>query len=120
MRQHPEQKLQESIKQFLDINIKPDLIWYAVPNGGLRNPVVAAKLKAAGVLPGVPDLHFVLDDGKSAYLELKSSKGRLSEEQVGFGVKVMALGHRWAMARDLDEAIKIFKAWNILKKEVIT
>ncbi len=31
-------------------------LMYAVPNGGDRNPVVAAKLKAEGVKPGVPDL----------------------------------------------------------------
>ena len=29
---------------------------YAVPNGGDRHPIVAAKLKAEGVKPGQPDL----------------------------------------------------------------
>lgn len=32
-------------------------VWYChVPNGGYRHPKTAAKLKAAGVQPGVPDL----------------------------------------------------------------
>jgi len=30
--------------------------WFHVPNGGLRNKVVAGKLKAMGVKDGVPDL----------------------------------------------------------------
>ena len=33
-----------------------DLLITAVPNGGLRNPIVAKKLKAEGVQKGVPDI----------------------------------------------------------------
>ena len=31
-------------------------LYFAIPNGGHRHPAVAAKLKAEGATPGVPDL----------------------------------------------------------------
>ncbi len=37
-------------------NFYPDVIVFAIPNGGQRHPREAANLKAEGVLPGVPDL----------------------------------------------------------------
>jgi len=36
---------------------------FAIPNGGLRNVVVAKKMKAEGVKAGVPDLFFTLSRG---------------------------------------------------------
>ena len=33
---------------------------FAIPNGGLRNIKVATKLKAEGVLAGVPDLFLAI------------------------------------------------------------
>ena len=41
----------------------PKHLIYAIPNGGRRNVAVAAKLKAEGVLPGVPDLHIPVAKG---------------------------------------------------------
>ena len=35
----------------------PGVLLYAIPNGGDRNPIVAKKLKAEGVLAGIPDLY---------------------------------------------------------------
>lgn len=46
------------------------LLFFAVPNGGWRNPVVAAKLKAEGVRSGVSDL-IILHAGKTYFVEIK-------------------------------------------------
>lgn len=56
---------------------------YAVPNGGKRDPITAAKLKAEGVKPGVPDTCFPKPVGKYAglYMEMKKPDGKTSEEQ---------------------------------------
>ena len=57
---------------------------YAIPNGGARHPVVAAKLKAEGVKRGVPDICLPVARGKwhGLYIELKRQKGaRPSHEQ---------------------------------------
>ena len=38
-------------------DLVPELNWlFAIPNGGLRDKITAAKLKHEGVKPGVPDL----------------------------------------------------------------
>jgi hypothetical protein len=57
---------------------------FAVPNGGMRNKVVAAKLKAGGVRAGVPDLMLLTPRHGYAGLviEMKREKGStLSKEQ---------------------------------------
>lgn len=57
--------------------------YYAVPNGGKRDKITAAKLKAEGVRPGVPDTHFPVACGNyhSLYIEMKKVGGKLSEDQ---------------------------------------
>lgn len=52
----------------------PELrLMYAIPNGGQRNRITAAKLKAEGVKAGVPDVYLpVARHGYHAlYIELK-------------------------------------------------
>ena len=67
-----------AIVELLRLKAHRDLIYFHPANGGERHPVVAAKLKGMGVVPGVADLVFVLPDGRSAFLELKTRKGELS------------------------------------------
>ena len=49
---------------------------FAIPNGGARNVVTAAKLKAEGVLAGVPDLCVPMArcGFHGLYIELKNGK----------------------------------------------
>lgn len=62
---------------------------YHIPNGGARRKSEAARLKAAGVKPGTPDIHLPAGhtgaDGRqylSLYIELKRlEKGRVSDAQ---------------------------------------
>ena len=57
----------------------PEVRIYATPNGGHRHPAVAAKLKATGVSPGVPDLCV---PAWRLWIEMKRIKGgTLSAEQ---------------------------------------
>lgn len=56
----------------------------ACPNGGQRNVIVAAKLKAEGVRPGYPDLNLLVPRHKFSglFIELKRKKGgNLTAEQ---------------------------------------
>jgi len=56
---------------------------YAIPNGGQRHGVVAARLKAEGVKAGVPDLHLpvAMHGYHSLYIELKKKGGKVSPSQ---------------------------------------
>lgn len=56
---------------------------FAVPNGGRRDAVTGAKLKAEGVIAGVADLILLVPcKGFGALLvEMKTSKGKQSQAQ---------------------------------------
>lgn len=90
----------------------PNEIIYAIPNGGQRNAIVAAKLKAEGVLAGVPDLHIPIarNGYHSLYVEMKNGKkGVLSEHQKCVIDKLREYGHKVAVCRSVEEFEKEIK-----------
>lgn len=84
----------------------PNAIIYAIPNGGQRNAIVAAKLKAEGVLAGVPDL-FVAVAAKGwhgMYIEMKDgTQGRLSLHQANMIVKLQQAGYNCVVCRSFED-----------------
>lgn len=82
MSEHQEQR---AVVQWFDLQY-PKLRGrlFAVPNGGHRHPAVAAKLKAEGVRPGVPDLWLPVprQEFSGLVIELKAKGGRATREQV--------------------------------------
>lgn len=57
---------------------------FHIPNGGLRDPIVAKQLQRQGVRPGVPDLFlpYPSPGGRHGlFIEMKAENGRLSAEQ---------------------------------------
>ena len=63
---------------------RPELkLLFAIPNGGKRDQVTGAKLKAEGTKAGVPDI--CLPVARKGYhgmfIELKADKGRVSDKQ---------------------------------------
>ena len=85
---------------------------YAIPNGGARHPVVAAKLKAEGVKRGVPDICLPVARGKwhGLYIELKRQRGtRPSDDQIMWIASLSNAGYRavwcrgWEAAREVIE-----------------
>ena len=111
----PEQALQRAVVQHLAWRTRPDVLWFHIPNGGLRSKAEAAIMKGLGTKPGVADLAFVLPGGRAAFLELKSGKGVLSEAQKAFRQSCIAAGAGWAMARNIDEALSVLDAWKLLR-----
>ena len=97
----------------------PDLnLMYAIPNGGLRNLVVAKKLKAEGVKRGVPDVHLPVKShcGKyiGLYIEMKAKGGRVRKEQKEWLEALAAAGHQTAVCWCWGEArIEIERYLNI-------
>ena len=81
----------------------PDLIIYAVPNGGSRNVREAQRLKAEGVLAGVADLVVLLPQGKSLYIEMKVKGNRQTDNQKAFQDKAITLGHPYTVCYSFEE-----------------
>lgn len=71
---------------------------FAVPNGGSRNIIEAANLKAQGVMAGVSDLILLLPK-KVYFIELKNpnGKGRQSPAQREFEDNVRAYGNEYLL-----------------------
>ena len=58
-------------------------------------------------IPGTPDLLFIGPDGRTAWIEVKTEKGRPSPEQKRFLKMLTDTGHRAGIARSTEEALKI-------------
>ncbi len=76
-----------------------------MPNGEKRHISVANRLKAEGVRRGTPDIFICLPEGRIAWLEMKAAAGSLSPEQKAFRAKVEALGHPYAAAKTVKDAL---------------
>lgn len=93
---------------------RADWIFFHCPNGELRDPRAAAKLRAMGVRPGVPDLLLIDPDGRLRCLEFKARGGRLSDSQEAFRAFCIARGVAYVVAYSLDEALVAFETWGCL------
>lgn len=108
----PEDILTMQVARFLEI-AAPDLLWFHVPNGGYRHPREAKKLKDMGVMPGVPDLAFVLPDGRSAFIELKAGKNGLEAPQKQFLDTCTVKGIPHAVCRSMDAVEAALTGWGV-------
>lgn len=81
---------------------------FAIPNGGARDPVTGARLKAEGVKRGVPDVFLPQPVGAyhGLFLELKAEGGRPSPEQREWLLRLRHRGYGAAIAQGLEEAIE--------------
>jgi hypothetical protein len=79
---HPESKLQQNCVRWFRLQY-PKYILFAIPNGGKRNVITASILKAEGVVAGIPDLFLAQPSlhYSGLFVEMKSTKGRLSDNQ---------------------------------------
>ena len=89
----------------------PELrLLHHIPNGGQRNKATAARLKAQGVKPGVPDIFLPVSRRgyHGLYIELKRKKGgQLSEHQKEWLDALFKEGYLAVRCDGADEAIGI-------------
>lgn len=87
------------------------LLLHAVPNGDFRGWGVGTKLKAEGVIPGVPDLFMPVPKGgfHGLYLELKRKGGKVRDEQWEFMEAVHEQGYFVRIANHLQTALEIIE-----------
>src|SRR5574341_360509 len=73
----------------------PEFSLFAIPNGGARDVITGALLKAEGVRRGVVDLFLACPVGpyRGLFLEMKSGKNRPNGEQEAFMAYVKEVGY---------------------------
>ena len=87
----------------------PERLLFSIPNGGRRDPLAMIFLKREGLRPGVCDLFLSLPGHNSAglFIELKTSTGKVSADQMQFIEDVRKFGYRAYVCRSFDEARKV-------------
>lgn len=107
-RGNPEADIQRAIIHALRIVLPRDAIIHHSANetggGSKAARQRQAILTGMGVYPGFTDL-VVLTGGKLLFLEVKSTRGRLSPAQRAFRDKVPAQGFGWALVRSVEDAL---------------
>lgn len=88
---------------------------FAIPNGGKRDKITAARMKAEGARPGVPDICLPARNAVSChaihgrfylglFIEMKVGKGTASTEQLKYHTFLIEQGYRVAVCYSWIEA----------------
>lgn len=86
---------------------------FAIPNGGKRDKVTAARLKAEGVKAGVPDIAFPVPCGSyiGLFMELKIDNNAPTELQAWWHGKLREQRHAVAVCWGWRKARECFLAY---------
>lgn len=110
-----EHQIHSAVAAHLRARCPAQVVWWHTPNGELRDPVTAAKLKRMGVRAGLPDF-LLLITGRLYGLELKRERGAaISPAQREMHAALISAGAIVATARGLDEVLEILTAWGAFK-----
>ena len=102
MRRQEEHGLQAAcVRWFRLAHPRLALCLVAVPNGGRRDAVTGARLKAEGVVAGVSDLLLLVPRGQwhGLCIEMKAATGRQSGAQRRWQQAVEERGYKYALVR---------------------
>ncbi len=85
----------------------PRLIIFAIPNGGARDAVTGARLKAEGATAGVPYLCVPLPRGgfSALYIEMKDGDTRVSAAQKEIIETLEKCGNKCVVCRSFDDFV---------------
>lgn len=82
----------------------PGVLIFAIPNGGKRHISTAIKMKAEGVLPGIPDLFI---PAWRCFVEMKKQKGgKVSPEQKSIMAELVRVGYACIVANGWEHGMK--------------
>ena len=107
---HIEESIQVACVKWFRLQY-PNLVIFAVPNGGSRNLYEAKNMKESGTLAGVADLVIVGNGGKVLFVEMKAGKNKQEDSQILFQNKVEKLGHKYIICRSREQFMKEVDLW---------
>lgn len=78
---------------------------FAIPNGGRRDVITGARLKAEGVMAGVADLQLAVpaQNYHGLFIEMKTDTGRQTVAQKNFAAAVLEKGYLYTVCRSQEE-----------------
>ena len=116
-----EHEIQAAIVRWAELNAGryPSLrLLFAIPNGGWRHLTTAAKLKAEGVRPGVPDLFLACPRycgevwAPGLFIEVKrGTMGRVREQQALWAGALRDVGYAVELVRSVEEGIAVLSRY---------
>lgn len=111
--EHEEQAALVRHVSFL-VGLYPELaLLFAIPNGGARDVVTGARLKAEGVRPGVPDL--LLPVGRDGFfglfIEMKTAVGSVRPNQKVWHDRLLDEGYSVKVCRSAGDAVDTLVAY---------
>ena len=100
-RKQPEADFQQQVFAYLASALDGNSWFSAIPLGG-GGAVRGAILKRTGTKSGIPDV-LCLNDGRAAWLELKSRRGQLSDAQLYCHECLRRAGSSVTVCKTLDQ-----------------
>jgi hypothetical protein len=98
---------QECMMWYRNTHLKTDNIFASIPNEG-KNAIEQMRKKAIGMYAGFSDT-IVIHFGKVLFIEFKDEKGRQSDKQKEFEIKIKANGFEYHLVRSLEQFKQIIK-----------
>ena len=101
-RKQPERQLQAAVATYLRAALPPDAFFSALPGGDRQ------MTRAPGYRAGLPDL-MVVWNAKPIFIELKSKRGTISDDQAIAINALWRAGAEAAVCRSIDEVASVLK-----------
>lgn len=91
----------------------PESNLVSFPNGGARSALTGFLMKKEGARKGVPDLVLLYKTERygALFIEIKTSAGRLSEDQIKFHKNLTDFGYKVVVSRSSRDAIDEIKKY---------
>lgn len=115
-----EAALQTAVADYLRIQYRDRLLWFHPANERKCSPIQGARLKRHGVKAGVPDLVFILGDGRAMFIELKAGNGRQTNAQKAFEYAARTRGCEYHVCRSVEDVAAVVARCTALARESAT
>lgn len=112
-----EDGIQKQIIAYIEAVVPRAMVW-ACPNGSKRSVGGRPANAVPGLRKGAPDLIAALPGGRVLHIEVKSPKGRASDEQTAFHGRLRAIGHDCIVARGIEDVRRAFEAIGVETREI--
>lgn len=107
-RKHPESEECKALWKWAKLN-KLDKYLIRIDHGLKLNKGTAMRLKAEGLISGIPDYLFVYPKQKTLWIEMKAKNGKQSESQKQFQQMVTECGFTYVICYSWVEAAEYIK-----------